>query len=200
MDKLLNTTLTHEFYRCTKAFENFCYQAVNLKSSPSKSDRIDCYNSYVDFLSHLYEFYLSFIKIELKENKTETYRIHKLKNIKDQHKKHDIILNNELRKLLENRKKRIMNGFEDNLAKTLDFYNEQFPEKFAEHFRFMRNRRNHSDYKRASDNHDISLKDFFKHYHSYVLIMYQEAKWIWKVDIEKYQWNCIEEFATEILE
>lgn len=23
MDKLLNITLTHEFYRCSKAFENF---------------------------------------------------------------------------------------------------------------------------------------------------------------------------------
>ena len=187
MDKLLNITLTHEFYRCSKAFENFCNQAVYLKSNPSKSDRIDCYNSYVDFLSHLYEFYSSFIKNELKNNKSKTYEMH------------DIILNNELKKLLRNRKNRIVNGFEDNLTKTLDFYNRDFPEKFAEHFRYIRNRRNHSDYRRASDNHDISLKDFFNLYHSYILIMYHETKWLWSVDIEKYEWNGIEEFATEIL-
>lgn len=199
MDKLLNTTLTHEFYRCSKAFENFCNQAVYLKSNPSKSDRIDCYNSYVDFLSHLYEFYSSFIKKELKNNKSKTYEIHGLYNVKEQHEKHDIILNNELRKQLRNRKRRIADGLEDNLAKTLDFYDEKFPEKFAEHFRYIRNRRNHSDYKRASDNHDISLKNFFKLYHIYTLIMYHEAKWLWKVDIEEYEWNGIEEFATEIL-
>lgn len=199
MDKLLNITLTHEFYRCSKAFESFCNQAVYLKSNPSKSDRIDCYNSYVDFLSHLYEFYSSFIQKELENNKSKTYEIHDLYNVKKEHEKHDIILNNELRKQLRNRKKRIADGFEDNLAKTLDFYNEKFPEKFAEHFRYIRNRRNHSDYKRASDNHDISLKDFFKLYYSYTLIMYHEAKWLWDVDIEKYEWNGIEEFATEIL-
>lgn len=199
MDKLLNITLTHEFYRCTKAFENFCNQAVYLKSNPTKSDRIDCYNSYVDFLSHLYEFYSSFIKNELKKNKSKTYEIHNLYNVKEQHEMHDIILNDELKKLLRNRKNRIANGFEDNLTKTLDFYNHDFPEKFAEHFRYIRNRRNHSDYRRASDNHDISLKDFFNLYHSYILIMYHETKWLWSVDIEKYEWNGIEEFATEIL-
>ncbi|UPQ80804.1 hypothetical protein M0M57_08175 [Flavobacterium azooxidireducens] len=199
MDKLLNITLTHEFYRCSKAFENFCHQAVYLKSNPSKKDRIDCYNSYVDFLSHLYEFYSSFINKELKNNKAETYKIHNLYNVKKQNEKHDIILNNELRKLLRNRKNRIVNGFADNLAKTIDFYNEKFPEKFAEHFRYMRNIRNHSDFRRASDNHGISLKDFFKLYHGYILIMYHETKWLWNVDIEKYEWNGIEEFAIEIL-
>jgi hypothetical protein len=199
MDKLLNITLTHEFYRCTKAFENFCNQAVCLKSNPSKSDRINCYNSYVDFLSHLYEFYLSFIKNELKSNKLRTYEIHELNNDMKDHEKQDTILNNELKKLLRNRKNRIVNGFEDNLTKTLDFYNEKIPEKFAEHFRYIRNRRNHADYRRASDNYDISLKDFFKLYHSYILIMYYETKLFWSIDIEKYEWNGIEEFAAQIL-
>jgi hypothetical protein len=199
MDKLLNITLTHEFYRCSKAFENFCNQAVYLKSNPSKSDRIDCYNSYVDFLSHLYEFYSSFIKKELKNNKSKTYEIHDLYNVTEQHEKHDIILNNELKKLLRNRKNRIVNGFEDNLTMTIDFYNVKFPEKFAKHFRYVRNITNHSDFRRASDNHDISLKDFFKLYHGYILIMYHETKLLWNVDIEKYEWNGIEEFATEIL-
>ena len=199
MDKLLNITLTHEFYRCSKSFENFCNQAVYLKTNPSKRDRIDCYNSYVDFLSHLYEFYLSFIKNELENNKSKTYEMHKLNNKMQDHEKHDIILNNELKKLLRIRKNRIINGFEDNLTKTIEFYNANFPDEFAKHFRYIRNRRNHSDYRRASDDHDISLKDFFKLYHGYILIMYHETKWLWNVDIEKYQWNGIEEFATEIL-
>ena len=199
MDKLQNITLTHEFYRCTKAFENFCTQAVYLKSNPTKSDRIDCYNSYVDFLSHLYEFYSYFIKNELKNNKSRTYEIHGLNNQMQDHEKHDTILNNELKKLLRNRKNRILNGCEDNVLKTVDFYDETFPDKFAKHFRYIRNRRNHSDFKRASNNHDISLKEFFNLYHKYILIMYYETKWLWGVDIEKYEWKAIEEFATEIL-
>jgi hypothetical protein len=28
--------------------------------------------------------------------------------------------------------------------------------------------------------------------------MYHETKWLWNVNIEKYDWNGIEEFATEI--
>ncbi|CAM4332958.1 hypothetical protein [Flavobacterium terrigena] len=199
MDKLLNITLAHEFYRCSKALENFCNQAVYLKSNPTKKDRIDCYNSYVDFLSHLYEFYLNFIENELKHNKSKTYEIHDLNNKMKDHEKHDIILNNELKQLLRNRKNRIIKGFEDNLGETIDFYDRRFPEEFAKHFRYIRNRRNHSDFKRASDNHDISLKEFFKLYHKYLLIMYYETKWIWDVDIEKYEWNGIQEFATEIL-
>ena len=139
MDKLQNITLVHEFYRCSKAFKTFCNQAVYLKSNPTKIDRIDCYNSYVDFLSHLYEFYLNFTKNELKNNKLKTYEIFSLNNNMKDHEKFDIILNYELKKLLRNRKNRIVNGFEDNLAKTIDFYNEKFPEKFAEHLYYVIN-------------------------------------------------------------
>jgi len=199
MNKLLNITLSHEFYRCSKAFDVFCSQIVSLKSDPTKSDKIDCYNSYVDFLSHLYEFYIGFIKKELKTNKSRTYEIYGLNNKMKEHEILDLILNNELNKLLRNRKNRIINGFKDSLGKTIGFYNKEVPINFALHFRFIRNRRNHSDYRRASDNHDISLKDFFNLYHIYVLVMYDETKWLWKVDIEKYEWNGIEEFATEIL-
>lgn len=198
-NKNLNITLTHEFYRCSKAFDVFCNQIICLKTEPKKSDKIDCYNSYVDFISHLYEFYIGHIKKELKNDKSRTYKIYGLSNEMKEHEILDTILNNELKKLLRNRKKRIINGFKDSLGKTIDFYNTQVPINFAEHFRFIRNRRNHTDYRRASDNHDISLKDFFKLYHIYVLIMFHETKWLWEVDIENYEWKEIEEFATEIL-
>jgi hypothetical protein len=199
MDKLQNITLVHEFYRCSKAFKNFCNQAINLKSNPTKSDSIDCYNSYVDFLSHLYEFYLYFVKYELKNIKSINYETLGLNDKMGDYEKFDKFLNYELIKLLRNRKNRLLNGLEDNLAMRIEFYNEKFPEKFAEHFRYIRNRRNHTNYKRASDNHDISLKDFFKLYHGYILILYTESRWLWEVDVEKYEWNGIQEFAIEIL-
>lgn len=199
MDKLQNITLTHEFYRCSKAFKVFCNQTIYLKSNSTKSDRIDCYNSYVDFLSHLYEFYSYFIKHELKHKKIINYEILGLNDKMKDFEKFDTFLNYELKKLIRNRKNRLLNGLEDNLAMRIEFYNEQFPEKFAEHFRYIRNRRNHADYKRASNEHDISLKYFFKLYHGYILILYTESRWLWEVDIEKYEWNGIEEFVIEIL-
>ncbi len=199
MDKLQNITLVHEFYRCSKAFKKFCNLTVYLKSNPTKTDLIDCYNSYVDFLSHLYEFYLYFIKYELKSNKAKNYEILDLNDKMRDHEKFDKFLNYELKKLLRNRKNRMLNGLEDTLAMRMEFYNEKFPEKFAEHFRYIRNRRNHTDYKRASDDHEISLKVFFKLYHGYILILYTEARFLWEVDVEKYEWNSIQEFAIEIL-
>lgn len=199
MDQLQSITLVHEFYRCSKAFKDFCNRAIYLKSNPTNSDRIDCYNSYVDFLSHLYEFYSFFLKYELKKNKSKNYEILDLNDNMKDHEKLDKFLTYELKKLLRNRKNRILNGSEDNLAMRIEFYNKKYPEKFAEHFRFIRNRRNHTDFRRASDDHDISLKDFFKLYHGYILILYTESRWQWEIDVEKYEWKGIQEFATEIL-
>jgi len=64
----------------------------------------------------------------------------------------------------------------------------------------MRNRRNHSDYKRASNEYDISLIDFYKKYSTFLLIMYRETEWLWKIDIEKYNWKVIDDFSLKILE
>jgi hypothetical protein len=135
----------------------------------------------------------------LKNNKSINYETFGLNDKMGDYEKFDKFLNYELIKLLRNRKNRLLNGLEDNLAMRIEFYNEKFPEKFAEHFRCIRNRRNHTNYKRASDNHDISLKDFFKLYHGYILILYTESRWLWEVDVEKYEWNGIQEFAIEIL-
>jgi hypothetical protein len=198
MDKLLNVTLAHEFYRCSQAFDNFVFSAARLNKNGAKKQRIDCYNFYVDFLSHLYEFYIGLIDDQIKPKKGTIHKIFNPNNDRETHEIIDNIFCLELEKLFRNRKNRILNGFKDNLSYNQSFYDTEIPEKFGEHFRLVRNRRNHTNYKRASNDFDISLNIFFEKYHTFVVIMYYECKWIWEVDVEKYSWEAIEEFAIEI--
>lgn len=199
MENSLNITLAHEFYRCTESYKKFIFSSLNLNHRETlKKEKIECYNNYVDFLSHLYEFYSYFIKNELKNNRDNTYKIYEIDQSIPKHEKHDILLNFEMKKLLRNRKNRIINDYKDNLGWSIEFYEKEFNNNFAKHFRFIRNRRNHVDYKRASNEFDISLTDFYKLYHKYVLIMFHETIWLWKVDVENFKWESIEEFIIEI--
>jgi hypothetical protein len=198
-EKLLNITLAHEFNRCTKDFESFCFLSATLPDNNTKVRHLDCYNTYVDFLSHLYEFYIGLIKKDSKFKQKGIYKDYESFKNKQEHEIIDLIFNEEVGKLFRNRKNRILNGYKDNLGYRIDFYECDIPEKFGEHFRYMRNRRNHVDYRRASNNFDISLKDFFELYHKFILILYYECVWLWHVNEDEFDWLAIDDFASEIL-
>lgn len=202
-EELLNTVLTHEFSRCTSSFNLFAYLMATLPKNDTKEKRVECYNAYVDFISHLYEFYVGLIKRDLKFNQTGPYKDYPpfigLKK-SDEHKKFDIIFNEEVEKLIRNRKQRIKRGIKDNLAgNRAEYYDLTVPPTFGEHFRFIRNRTNHTDFKRASGQFDISLKDFFLNYHRFIVILYDECRWLWQVDENTFDWRDIDNFASEIL-
>jgi hypothetical protein len=202
-EELLRTVLTHEFTRCTSSFNLFAYLMATLPKQDTKKRRVECYNAYVDFVSHLYEFYIGLIEREPKFNQTGPYKNYPPFNgfkKSDKHKKFDIILNEEVEKLIRNRKQRIKRGTVDNLAgNRIDYYDCKVPSLFGEHFRFIRNRTNHTDFKRASGQHDISLKDFFLNYHKFIIILYDECRWLWQVDENAFDWKDIDNFASEIL-
>ena len=200
MKEELNITLAHEFYRCSISLNNFTQNLLLLSKKNTVKDRINCYNNYVDFLSHLYEFYMGIIKGSIKPKKGKSHKLYNPNNDKELYEITDSILRFELQKLLRNRKNRILNNYKDNLNLDVIFYDSDVPEDFGKHFRFMRNRRNHSDYKRASNEYDISLIDFYKKYSTFLLIMYRETEWLWKIDIEKYNWKVIDDFSLKILE
>ena len=197
--QLLNTTLAHEFYRCSDAFDSFCYLIATLPENNTKQRSLDCYNKYVDFLSHLYEFYLPLIKRDVKYKQIGVYKDYPAFVGKSEHEIIDIIFKEEAEKLFRNRRNRILHGYPDNLGHRIDFYDCTVPEDFGKHFRFVRNRRSHVDYRRASNDFDISLKDFFEKYHKFVLIMYYECRWNNQVDENTFDWQAIDDFATVIL-
>jgi len=198
--KLLNKeALAHEFYRCIDSFISFKYHLSLIETEKSKRTKILCYNSYVDFLSHLYEFYINLIKRDKKYNETGLYKNYpSFKCKKKKHEKTDIVLREEVEKLMRNRKNRIVKGYKDNLGLNISFYDKPVPTDFGMHFRFMRNRRNHVDYKRINAN-DISLTVFYKRYHKFVEVLFEETIGLWIVDENKVNWKEIDEFAQEIL-
>src|SRR5436305_1797387 len=110
-DALFKTVSAHEFFRCKESFNSFRLQLLLLPNDDTKRQRLNCYNTYVDFLSHLYEFYLGFIKRDAKFKQTGIYTVYPgFKNLK-QHEIVDIIFNEEVEKLFRNRKNRLLHGY-----------------------------------------------------------------------------------------
>lgn len=185
-DKLIQTTLAHEFWRCTQAFHEFAYLIAILPDNSTKLQRLECYNAYVDFLSHLYEFYVGLMKTDnrykVDANKGGTHI--------------DAIFNAEVAKLFRNRKNRLLHGYKDSMGHRIDFYDCEIPLEFGKHFRFIRHRRNHADPKRAGD---VSLKDFYEKYHKFIIILHEECRWLWQVDENEFDWIEIENFANEVV-
>lgn len=202
-EELLRTTLAHEFYRCTKAFNTFAYLMAVLPQNNTKEARLECYGCYVDFLAHLYEFYKGNIVRSSIYKQTGPYKdyplFNGLKTKGNESKILDIIFNDELQKLCRNRKARFLRGHEDPFTRDAKYYDQAIPKEFGSHFRLIRNLRNHTDYRRAS-NESISLKDFFNSYHKFILILYVECLWTWQIDVNTYDWKEIDDFASKILE
>ncbi len=193
---LVTKALAHEFYRCTDSFISFNYY-LDRKDLKSKRNRILCYNSYVDFLAHLYEFYIKIIEKSSIFQETGIYENYPSFEDIGNLKKTDIILAEEVAKLMRNRKNRIVHGYKDNLGLDISFYDQKVPKEFGEHFRFTRNRRNHVDRKHVIDS-EISLTDFYRKYHDFVVILFKEAFWVWDISDDNFDLKEIESFATEI--
>lgn len=203
-EELLKIVLAHEFSRCVGSFNLFADLMSTLPKHETKKRRLECYNAYVDFLSHLYEFYRGLITRDAKFNQLGFYKDYApfkgLVKRSDDHTKFDIIFTEEVEKILRNRKQRILRGIEDNIAgNRAEFYECKVPTEFGKHFRFVRNRTSHTDFKRASSKYDLSLTDFFLNYHKYVLILFDECRWLWQVDENQFDWKDIDTFASEIM-
>lgn len=199
MEKKLNITLAHEFYRCSKAYKNFNLLVITLTKESHIESRLNCYNYYVDFLSHFYEFYVGIIELNIEPRNKKFHEIYNSDSQKQKHEILDFVINCEVEKLFRNRKNRIVKGYDDDLGLDIKFYEINVPTDFGKHFRFIRNRRNHINSDRADSEGNISLSTFYKLYHRFLLIMYRETEWLWTVDIEKFDWKEIDGFTKEIL-
>lgn len=186
MDKvLLTNALAHEFQRCRDAFGLYVViHSLVLNGNRDKKIAIGCYNAYVDFVSHLYEFYLGCIKRDGRFPK----------NIAGQEV--DKIVNSEVRKLLKIRRDRITRGDAPSYENHISHYEVEVPEEFGTRFRAVRNIRSHACEKRS----EFDLADFYTKYHKFVYLLFEEPQWLWNAELfPEHNWHAIEKFAEAIV-
>ncbi len=183
-DNALTVTAAHDYLRAQAAWELFLQlSSDNINGKEDKRHLLAMYDAYARFVHHLYEFYVACIK----RNRQSTSDI--------PHPERDRILQVEASKLMNNRAARIRRGDAPSLENSPEYYETPVPPYFAEHFRTVRNRTAHADYRRSLPTSGISLADFFRQYHRYILLLFEEAHFVWNVkDVENFDWGEITEF------
>lgn len=193
LNKEIETVLAHEFWCCKRELITFNFNFLTSNINTSKEDKLISFTSYGNFLKHLYCFFEGIIEqrnshliADCKNNTEKAIRISSLLN--EEVKKH--IRNNRIR--LE--KTEIKADIQD-----IDFLmNVNFDENFGTHFRHIRNRFSHIKNQRVSTT-EITLSEFFKRYHNYVLLLFKSSNFSWSIrSMENYNWLEIEKFMTEI--
>jgi hypothetical protein len=185
LDILLTNALAHEFKRCEDAFALFTgLHSLVLNGSKERQIAIATYNSYTDFISHLYEFYLGCIKRDGRfSNKISGTDV-------------DTIINSEVKKLLNLRRNRILRGEELPYENHIYIHQIVIPDDFGFMFRTVRNIRSHATAKRS----EFDLADFYHKYHIFIYLLFTEPKWLWNIEkFPEHDWLAIEKFSKAIL-
>lgn len=153
MKKALTTTLAHEFKRCKSAFRIYIILHQRLLSGSNDVDiKIECYNAYVDFVAHLYEFYLGHIKHDSRYPSEPTAE------------QIDAAMYTEATRLMNIRRDRILNGNAPSWENHISVYELEIPEEFGQSFRKVRNLRSHVNSQRV----DFDLGEFYKKFHRFL--------------------------------
>jgi hypothetical protein len=187
-DKHLTNAIAHEYLKCKDCFDLFVFNESLRITNQTKQIRLRSYNLYSEFLLHLYEFYYGCFK----RDKRSTSDI--------PHTNLDQLFNFEAQKAINITTERILNGRALGWENDLSYYQVIVPEDFGMHFRWIRNRHSHVDHKRSSGE-EISLSEFYRKYHKFIYQLFSFASWIWEIeDIEKHDFQSIEDFETAISE
>lgn len=190
-DKIIETTLAHEFWCCKRELQTFIYY-TKIEKKDSKENQLIAFTAYGSFLRHLYSFYEGIIT-ERNSNLLEG-----AKNKKEINERISELITQEVRKLARNKKARINAGYE--LYKhEINFTNQDFVDlNFGNQFRFLRNRFSHINVKRITAD-EISLSEFYHNYHVYVMLLFEASNFTWNIkNLENYNWLEIENFTKEI--
>jgi hypothetical protein len=187
-DKALTVTAAHDYLRAQAAWELFLQlSSDNINGKEDRHHLLAMYDAYSRFIHHLYEFYIACIKRNRQNTSNITFH------------ERDLIFQAEMSKLMNNRAARIRRGDAPSWENPPEYYETPVPPTFAEHFRIMRNRTAHADYRRSLPASGISLADFFRQYHRYILLLFEEAHFLWNVkDVENFDWGEITEFNLAV--
>lgn len=94
---------------------------------------------------------------------------------------------------------KIDNNLAPSWANHRSYYEDTCPVDFGKDFRQVRNSIIHVDYRRSIGNNRITLSDFYKKYHKYVMLLYYSgSEWCVKNE-ESINWGDITAFADLIL-
>jgi hypothetical protein len=178
VDKELVKVMVHEFSRCEIAFNNFInYQYIVspkkiklIKMKNSIKQNILIYNSYALFVQHLYEFFIACLKRDRMSTDNISYQ------------EIDVLINHEINKIFNSFLLLIDKGVAPSWVNDRTYYDEKCPEDFGRHFRYIRNSLSHADYRRITGETRITLPDFYKKYHKYVILFYQRCREHWSIE------------------
>lgn len=151
-------------------------------SSVSVKTKILAYSYYADFIRHLYSFYECVLSLKnnnlISDTKTNN------PSIKQKHEIMDMILTEEVRKLLSQKVEAIQQGYAKNWENNLGVYTVSVPQEFGEHFRLARNIASHVKEERLEIGKPYSLSNFFNNYHFFVYMLYSSNEWLWLPELK----------------
>jgi len=187
-DKALTATAAHDYLRAQVAWESFIQlSGDNIGGREDKQHLLAMYDAYSRFVHHLYEFYIACLKRQRQNTSNIPFA------------ERDRVLQDETVKLMGHRAARIRRGDAPNWENPPAYYETPVPQLFAEHFRAVRNRNAHSDHRRSLSEPGISLADFYRQYHRYVLLLFEEAHRLWDIkDVESFEWGEIAAFNLSV--
>lgn len=174
-DKALIKVISHEFSRSDFAFNLF----FNLKSKTLRrtpgDNNIDLmvYNAYSLFIQHLYEY----LKGCFMRDRLDTSNI--------PHNEIDKLMKFEAEKMLNIFKILIDIGKAPDWVNERSYYEDEVPDEFGLHFRSIRNNVAHVDVRRIDGGNRITLTDFFKKYHKYIMLLYNNGREWWSLEGEE---------------
>jgi hypothetical protein len=189
-DQLIVKVIVHEFSRCTLAFNsfiNYSPRSVEEFRNPSRESNLYRYNSYGLFIQHLYEYFIACIKRDFKDTKGIPHDVS------------DALINLEVEKILGNWRFKINKGIAPNWVNDISYYEDSCPKDFGKDFRQIRNSLSHADYRRINGGNRITLSEFFKKYHKYIMLLYQNGREWWSIqDFNEIDLGDITEFNQQI--
>lgn len=165
--------ITHEYYKCRDAFEEFRISAENLiLTGHDKYKSYRTYNSYSYFIHHLYEFLLACHGRDF-ENKDITDKREERNLLIDSLIEEDAI------RVVSSRIDRIRCGKAPNDENDISYYKNllPIPESFAKDFRVYRNKLSgHASYERTKL---LNLTEFYLKYHFYLYLLFKDVGEFW---------------------
>jgi hypothetical protein len=188
VDEALKATMVHELFICSERISEFKMLAfADSATRRLKAWKIRRHDAYSRFIHHQYEFWVAAAKRDALN--TASVRFDVL----------DELLTLEAQKAIRNRHHSMEYlkpadwGVAIRLLKEVD-------DDFGKHFRLVRNRTAHASHRRAQSNvDDLTLGEFFIHFHQAVAILFETAKFAWTVkNVEEFEWMEIETFDLAV--
>lgn len=179
IDTQLCHVLSHEYYRCDDSFKQFYfYSQKMIVQGHNREVAYRAYNSYADFIHHLYEFLLGCLARTNKNtnitNKKGKERVDLIEGYVTRH----------AQRIMDSYRDQIKEGTAPSWVNDISYYDQKIPLDFAKDFREYRNKIcGHVAYERVSE---LSLSNFYQKYHKHLYHLYRDSMNWWGRDSEEF--------------